>query len=520
MNNSDNLNLNDGNIQNNVNLDYNNSSNVNYNNQNQNINQLNNNFSNNSTPNNINNNKSKKKLLLFIIGGLLIIAIVLFVGYKFFGNKNSDINAIFDDDALIKVKKDDKYGYINSNGKFVLDPVYEEATDFQKNYAIVKTTANIEGTNREIYQLIDKKGNAKAQAEYYTDIKYVPEYNIWIINDQLYNGSLKKISSDKVKVEYEKHGYLIWKDVDQKSAGIMNTSGKVTYTYKYQTGEDYFSITPSDTDSTLTERYCITNVNNKKYAIVNCDTGKLVYGYTENYISDEDDNIFQISKHDPWEFVTLMYVQNNKIAYQTNSKNVDLDYYSSGYVQICDDDKDYSNRYSYLDIKTGNISSSQPSDSNNDVNINLNEWETLTGITKKSCGNGYGLVKGEEEVLPCEWYSIDYFGSLLYQYLTSKGKNYVMARKDDKTYIVDLKNGKAVAEFNSSYIYDDETSTFIYYKDYSTNEKIIYNLITGRTIKTNDNNSLNVYSNYITIKENSKKNYYNANLKLIYSEEE
>ena len=345
MNNSDNLNQNNGNIQNNMNLNYNNSSNVNYNNQNQNVNQLNNSFPNNSTPNNVNNNKSKKKLL-FVIGGLLIIAIALFVGYKFFGNKNSDINEIFDDDALIKVKKDDKYGYINSNGKFVLDPVYEEATDFNGNYAMVKTTANIEGTNREIYQLIDKKGNAKAQAEYYTDIKYVSEYNIWIINDQLYNSSLKKISSDKVKVEYEKYGYLSWEDVDQKSAGIMNTSGKVTYTYKYQTGEDYFSITPSDTDSTLTERYCITNVDNEKYAIVNCDTGKLVYDYTENYISDEDDNIFQVSKHDPWEFVTLMYVQNNKIAYQTNSKNVDLDYYSSGYVQIRDEDKDYSNRYS------------------------------------------------------------------------------------------------------------------------------------------------------------------------------
>ncbi len=517
MNNSDSLNQNNGNVQNNMNLNYSNSSNVNYNNQN--VNQLNNNFPNNSTPNNINNTKSKKKLLLFIIGGLLLIAIVLFVGYKFFENKNSDINVIFDD-ALIKVKKDDKYGYINSNGKFVLEPVYEVATDFQGNYAMVKTTVNIEGTNREIYQLIDKKGNAKAQAEYSTDIKYVSEYNIWIINDQLYNSSLKKISSDKVKVKYEKYGYLSWEDVDRKSAGIMDTSGKVTYTYKYQTGEDYFSITPSDTNSTLTERYCITNVDNEKYAIVNCDTGKLVYDYTENYILDEDDNIFQVSKRDPWEFVTLMYVQNNEIAYQTNSKNVDLNYYSSGYVLIRDEDKDYSNRYSYLDVKTGNILSSQPSNNNSDVNINLNEWETLTGMTKKSCGNGYGLVKGEEEILPCEWYSIDYFGSLLYQYLTSKGKNYVMARKDDKTYIVDLKNGKTVAEFDSSYIYDDETSTFIYYKDSSTNEKIIYNLITGRTLKTSDDNSLNVYSNYITIKENNKKNYYNTNLKLIYSEEE
>lgn len=527
MNNSENLNQNNGNIQNNMNftygnsnLNYNNSPNVNYNNQNQNVNYINNNFPNNSKANNVTNNKSKKKVLLFIIVGLLIIATVLFIGYKFFENKNSNINTIFDDDALIRVKKDDKYGYINSNGKFVLDPIYEEAMNFEGNYAIVKTTANIEEFDREIYQLIDKKGNVKAQAGNYNDIEYFPEHNIWIINEQLYNSSLKKISSDNVRVEYKKYGYLIWEDINQKSAGIMNTSGKVIYTYKYQNDEDYFSITLSDIDSTLTERYCITNVDNEKYGIVNCDTGKVIYDYTENYISDEDDNIFKVSKYDDREFIALIYVQNNKIFYQTNSENVDLDYYSSGYIQIRDEDKDYNNKYSYLDVNTGNISSSKPSNNNSDVNINLNEWEALTGITKKSCSNGYGLVKGEKEILSCEWYSIDYFGTLLYQYLTSKGKDYVMARKDDKTYIVDLKNGKSVAEFNSSYIYDDETSTFVYYKDSSTNEKVIYNLITGKIMKTNNDNSLDVYSNYITIKENNKKNYYNTNLKLIYSEEE
>ncbi len=490
INNAEILNQSNGNIQNNSNLNYNNVLNT--------------------------NNKQKKNSLIFIVIGLLVIAIIMFGGYKYFGNKNSKINVIFDDDALIRVKKDDLYGYIDSEGNFVIDPVYKDATRFQGGFAIIKTTAKVNGRDQEVYQLIDKKGNAKAQAKYSTDIEYISEYNIWVINDQLYNSTLKKISSDKVKVKYEKYGYLSWEDVEKKSAGIMNTSGKVTYTYKYQNDEDYFALKPSNIDLTLTERYCVININNEKYGIVNCNTGKLIYDYTKNFISSEDYNIFEISNHSTWETINEIYIQNNKIAYQTNDKNIDLKYLL-GCIQIEDKNKNYSNRYSYLDIKTGKISSTRPSSSNQ---ILLDEWEILTGITKKSCSNGYGLVKGDKEILPCEWDNINYFGTSLYQYLTSKNKNYVMANKDDKSYIVNLKNGKIVAEFDTSYIYDREDSTFIYYKNSSKSEIAFYNLITGKELKVEyTNDSFGVNSNYITILDNNKRNYYNINLKLIYSEE-
>ena len=38
----------------------------------------------------------------------------------------------------IVVKKDGKYGYINTKGKFVIEPVFESASNFNGNYAIVK----------------------------------------------------------------------------------------------------------------------------------------------------------------------------------------------------------------------------------------------------------------------------------------------------------------------------------------------------------------------------------------------
>ena len=286
--------------QNNMNLNYNN---TNINDNNQNIISSNNDFSND-------NNKSKRKKLL-VVGILLVLAIVLFIGSIFLKSKNANIkksenvNLIFDEEALIKVKKDNKYGYIDTNGKFVLDPIYKEAKDFYGNYTIVET-------KDEIYQVIDKKGKAKFQSKYAADIDYNSENNIWILNHQLYDSALNKISPDNINVRYGNYEYLKWEDVNEKSAGIINSSGKITYTYKYQNDENYFDMTPSKITSILDEQYCIVNVDSgkyEKYGIVNCATGKLVYDYSKYYISDRGDNIFKITNEDSQDSVSLIYIK-------------------------------------------------------------------------------------------------------------------------------------------------------------------------------------------------------------------
>ncbi len=489
--------------QNNMNLNYNN---TNINDNNQNIISSNNDFSND-------NNKSKRKKLL-VVGILLVLAIVLFIGSIFLKSKNANIkksenvNLIFDEEALIKVKKDNKYGYIDTNGKFVLDPIYKEAKDFYGNYTIVET-------KDEIYQVIDKKGKAKFQSKYAADIDYNSENNIWILNHQLYDSALNKISPDNINVRYGNYEYLKWEDVNEKSAGIINSSGKITYTYKYQNDENYFDMTPSKITSILDEQYCIVNVDSgkyEKYGIVNCATGKLVYDYSKYYISDRGDNIFKITNEDSQDSVSLIYIKDNKIAYQTNSESDTYEYdILTKYIQIFNEDK---NDYFYLDIQTGKILSDAPNDDIND------EWEVLTGITKKGCGESYGLVKGKKKILSCEWDSIDYFGNLLYQYLASKGKKYVMTTKDDKSFIINLTNGETVAKFNANKIYNNEESIFVFYEDSSINKKVIYNLITGKTMETDIDNNVRLNSNYITIYENNKINFYNTNFKLIYSAED
>ena len=230
-------------------------------------------------------------------------------------------------------------------------------------------------------------------------------------------------------------------------------------------------------------------------------------------ISDRDDNIFEIYDKNYQSYE--IYIQNNKVTYQGEHDDVSLQYYN-GYIEIRDSEKDYNERYSYFDTKTGQISKTQPDDY---ISDSLSAWEILTGNIERENGK-YGLINGDKTVLGFEWDTIDYFSVPLYQYLKSKGKDYVLAKKDEKTYLVDLKNGESVKEFSTLDVYDSEMSPLLKYSERGTNETTIYNILNGKSMITKKENSVYTGSNYITIEENDKTNYYNLDFKLIYTEEE
>lgn len=91
-------------------------------------------------------------------------------------------------------------------------------------------------------------------------------------------------------------------------------------------------------------------------------------------------------------------------------------------------------------------------------------------------------------------------------------------KKDSKSFIFDLKNNETIYEINSSYVTSYTDSTFISYTDENRN-KVIYNLLTGKSITITIDDSYNIYSNYIKVKHDKKYDYYNTNLKLIYTSE-
>ena len=446
--------------------------------------------------------------IFLVFGTIAIVGLIVFFAFKFLGkgsSNNIQAEIYFDPNTPIVIKKDGKYGYIDTEGKIMLEPVYKRASRFYGDYAVIE--------NDNGYHIIDKEGNEKIKASFSSDIKYIDEYNVWEINNQLYNDSLEKITSDNIYVDYESMGYSLFKDKDNGITGIMDTTGKKTYTYKFNSGEDFSSLSVSNSDENMKDKYCVFNVENKKYGIVNCKTGKVVYDFGNNYIHPESYNIFEITSKDDHKFVSVIYIQDDKILYQSSNKDTDFYFNYYGYIQISDADKDYSERYSYIDISTGKISSTAPNSSEK----SLEDWGEYTKINKFECDNGYGLKDEKKEKLACEWSDIKTFDLFLYKYLSSKGKEYVLAKKDGETHLINLKDGKDVAIFNSGSISTSSSSTFIYYSDYDTNEVVVYNLVTGKNISFKSGTYIYEYSNYFIVRDDGKYNYYNANCKLIYT---
>jgi hypothetical protein len=69
-------------------------------------------------------------------------------------------------DGLARVKKDGKYGYINTKGKLVIDAVYDVAGDFSDGRASVGKTGFGASGNHTQYGYIDKKGNTIVKLKY------------------------------------------------------------------------------------------------------------------------------------------------------------------------------------------------------------------------------------------------------------------------------------------------------------------------------------------------------------------
>jgi len=470
--------------------------------------------------NNIGNNLPNKpkrgfnKRILFI--GIIVL-VLIGVGLFFLLFKSSkQTNNLFNENNLIKIENNGMYGYINSNGKIVIEPKYSSASDFYGKYALVRENIKSAYGESEAYEIIDAKGNVIVTPKSYYSVEYLADLDVWVIDDRLYNSELKPISEEGVEVDYGEEGYFSWNDRVKKQGGIMNASGKKTYTYNFKSGEDYIGIDVSENDPILKERYCRITVDNEKYAIVNCDTGKVIYDYTDKYISLEDDNIFEVSDKDSYKTLFSLYIQGDKILYQTENGNIELygGYVDNGYISVHDNNKyEY---IAYIDIKEGKVVSERPTNSSYEYS-SLNEWEIKTGITEFECNYKYGLKKGDKILVECGWDDIDYLSLPLYEYLESKGKSYVLGEKDSKMYLINPKNGKVVAEFNSSSVYDSSSSTFLYYTDKDTKKKVIYNLATNKSLVLDDHDDYDIYSNYITVESGNKINYYNTDLKLIYT---
>lgn len=497
--------LNSSSLNNNVNIEQNNLS-------------LNNNNGLGNTGSFKENVKSKKFLLIIAI--VVILAILLVVGFVIYKKSNSSIQnselaKYSDSSSLIGVKKDGKYGYINMNGDFVVKPLYEEVLDYNDKYVVVKSSTSVTSDKSEVYQLIDFDGNVKMSSDSMYGFIYNEEYKTWLANGAIYDNNLKRITNDDIDVSLATTGFYSWTNKSKTEGGIIRADGKITFTYKFE-NKNNTSIdvkAPISGDEEIKEKYCIVNILYDKYGVVNCNTGKIVYDFSSKKISTISNNIFSVYDGSYSNKVLTFYAQNDKIMYQSTYKNASI-FYKSGYININDE-----NGSLYYDTKNGEKLEKRPSVFDNLLGkSDKEEFSEFTGITEFSCDKGkVNLKKNDKELLSCEWSEFDYIDINLYKYLLSNNKNYILAIKDDKYYIVDIDKNKIISEFDTHY-FSSDSSLFVFYIDSNSIKRVIYSWLNGNKIELSEDSSYERFSNYVTVTENGKTKYYNSNLKLIYTE--
>ena len=128
-------------------------------------------------------------------------------------------------------------------------------------------------------------------------------------------------------------------------------------------------------------------------------------------------------------------------------------------------------------------------------------------------------MNGDKIILPCEWNDFNYLDNGMYSYLSSTDKKYIIGEKDDKSYLINLRNKKIVQEFLTDDINKKEGSSFLYFYNKNTKKLTVYNMISNKLIELDSNKPDSIYAkfNYIMIRENKKNTYYNIKLDAIYS---
>ena len=451
--------------------------------------------------------KDNKKICLIVIGILVLLIILIKVFTS--NNKTDALMDTFSISKPIPIEVNKKYGFINTNGKNIIEPIFLEASSFYGDYSIVKLE---DGS----YNLINEKGNALGEKGFISKPNYIGEYGVWLIDYKLFDMKLNQITGDNDVVSYESDGYFRFKNNNENNAGIMNYKGKKIYTYKFNSGEDYFSFDVSKiSDSNIKEHYCRAEVENEKYAIVNCDNGKVVYDYTIEYLSEDGNNLFYISKYSSGKGLdgdylgrVYLYPKNNNIVYYSTIDE-DVSYISGGYLKIAD--KEYN--YKYYDINSSKTLDSLDENLSYDIDklISFNDYKLYY-----ENGN-YGIKKNDNIVYNASCKEIGFVNERLFEYMNkSKGIDLGYCIKDEKVILLNMKDGKEIEKFdNSRAVNEVMGSTFL--KITTTGGTIVYNLVSNAQIKFSSYDNFNVYENYVIYKKDGKRHYYNYKLEEIYT---
>ncbi|GEM_PF-1940885 len=464
---------------------------------------------------------AKKFIIIGIIAFVAIALIVLgfiFIPKLFKSKESALANEIFSEKTLIAVKQGDKYGYIDLNGKMVIQPTFTNASDFQGEYAVAKIKTD--NSNKNV--IINRKGEVLIEADSDKSISYDAENKLWIVGKQLYDDKLNKLLKDGEEIFTKDDGYYLVIESGREYGkpakhAFYNKAGKRVY--EFNSTASYFDVT--DYGEELGQTYVILSTGENTYDIINADTGKVVI---QNLESDSawGDEYTEFCLYDGNRCAKSILVWNDKVVkeYNYDTELVHWGDWETGYFHI------YSNNDSaideYFSLKTGQLSDDTPDTSKNPSDKetpDLSEWELATGNTIMTCSAGYGLMFEKSQTVPCEYRKIQLPDMMTYEYLKSNGKNYVIGNKSEKSYLLQANNGKVVTEFNAPSLEFETLSSFIGTSESGNGGSTyhVYNLVTG---KSSDiaGTDISYYPMYFKVdKADGSTEYYNKNLQLFYT---
>lgn len=440
---------------------------------------------------------------------LIFIAVVAFGIYYFFlqGNGSytgfANLKAIYDPNKLIRVHSDGLAGYIKTNGDVVVSPQYQRSTDFYGGYAAVKMP------DEDNYKVIDEKGEVVFQLETSAHPEYLLDYDIWILDNCIYNNKMEKVVSN---VRDERMGLFSFVDEANSKVGIVDHKGEVLYeTTGTEIEIDYNYLSEDDV-------YFIVYVSGSPDVIIRKNTKKVVYTAPEgSSIESEGDSIYLVETADAEKY---LYVEDGKVlheftdAFYVRMHNVEKKILKIARLYPLDD--------YYFDVTSGVQVAEVEQVSSYDLEEEVNGYKEISCETDD---NYEGLMKDDEIILECKYDAVAFLEEKLFSYIKNRRfREYVLLREDEKVILYDLVFKKEVYSIDGVDRVgggEDTIFLFLYADDDSDNTKdVVYNLMSGKTMEFSAGEYMFLAgTNYFAAYngESNTAEYYNSKMKNIYS---
>ena len=464
-----------------------------------------------SLDNNVDTGISKKRadkiFFFFLVFIILASILIYFVFFRKDGSTYADLDSVFDTNKPVLIfDKNNKFGYVDKNGKVIVEPSYYNATQFYGDYAGV-----VFEEGKEEYAIIDLKGKEVILKKGGEEPQYIIDYDIWVIGDAFYDGNMKRISPDNIAVTYDDNGYFTFKDSSNKQSGIIDYKGEIIYTIFGTEGVE-LEMSHSDYD---VDEYFVKVTNNESVFVVSTKTDDLVYTYSgQSELHAGKNNFFY--------------------TYQDNGKKDFLYFYNGALrIEVYSVDEmhiaDYKNQIIFAKLYN--------QERYYDI---LNETELQQGPEKNEyysslygtndydfevfdCGDSKGLVDGDKILVSCDYSTVNLLDINLFSYVKKKTlKQIVLLEKNSSIIVYDMAKKKELKTFKNVEFKTYDNSVLVRFAKYDGDDPlpsgyIVYNLLTDQYVEINaEELSVDIYPSYYIVSNRGIRSYYNADFEKIY----